>query len=117
MLHWIKGTEKNWKPFVQNRVKEIREIVDSEKWYHCIEENNPADLPSQCITLQELKDSRVWFHGSEWIRESVCEITELEGTLPKECLEELRVKDRDNVFLSINESRERIRAIMSIEFV
>ena len=115
VLHWIKGTEKNWKPFVQNRVKEIRERVDSEQWYHCIGENNPADLPSRGITLQELKDSRVWFHGSEWIRESVCEITVLEGTLPKECLEELRVKDRDNVFLSMNESREGIGAIMSIE--
>ena len=27
VLHWMKGVEKNWKPFVQNRVKEIRERV------------------------------------------------------------------------------------------
>ena len=25
VLHWIKGTDRHWKPFVQNRVKEIRE--------------------------------------------------------------------------------------------
>ena len=29
---------------MQNRVKEIRESVSSEHWYHCSGENNPADL-------------------------------------------------------------------------
>ena len=30
--------------FCANRVKEIRESVSSEHWYHCSGENNPADL-------------------------------------------------------------------------
>ena len=28
-LNWIKGTEKEWKPFVENRVNEIRKLVPS----------------------------------------------------------------------------------------
>ena len=47
------------------------------------------DLPSRGVTMQEMTDSRVWFHGPAWIREEESDITELEASLPKESLEEL----------------------------
>ena len=106
VLHWMKGTNKNWKPFVQKRVKEIRERVASEYWHHCRGEDNPADLPSRCVTLQEMMDSRVWFHGPAWIREEESDITELEASLPKVCLEELRVRNRDTPVLSVSNRKE-----------
>jgi len=34
-LCWIKGTDKDWKPFVQNRVNEIRRLVPEGYWDHC----------------------------------------------------------------------------------
>jgi len=34
-LYWIKGTEKEWKPFVENRVTEIRRLVLPTGWSHC----------------------------------------------------------------------------------
>ena len=45
-LYWIKRTEKEWKPFVENRVTEIRKLVPPTFWSHCPGRENPADLPS-----------------------------------------------------------------------
>jgi hypothetical protein len=36
VLCWIRN-DKTWKPYVQNRVKEIRELFDREKWRFCPE--------------------------------------------------------------------------------
>lgn len=33
-LCWIRGKEKCWKPWVENRVVKIREIVDCENWFY-----------------------------------------------------------------------------------
>ena len=68
VLYWIKGLDKQWKPFVQNRVWELRELVTCNYWNHCQGESNPADLPSRGLTLQELKESHLWLHGPSWLR-------------------------------------------------
>ena len=34
-LFWIIGKEKEWKPFVQNRVNEVRSLTPIECWNHC----------------------------------------------------------------------------------
>ncbi|KAK2559418.1 hypothetical protein P5673_018046 [Acropora cervicornis] len=34
-LHWIKGVERKYKKFVENRVREIRQNVPPESWGHC----------------------------------------------------------------------------------
>jgi len=34
-LFWIKGTTKEWKPWVENRVNEARKIVPINCWKHC----------------------------------------------------------------------------------
>ena len=64
VLHWIKGSGKLWKPFVQNRVREIREGVDYRLWNHCQGKSNPADLPSRGMTLSELRYSQMSFEFS-----------------------------------------------------
>ena len=57
-LYWIQGAKKNWKPFVQNRVTEIRRKLRPDYWYHCPRKTNPADLPSRGISLLELSTSQ-----------------------------------------------------------
>ena len=34
-LYWIKGLQKEWKQFVQNRVTQIRDLTCVQQWYHC----------------------------------------------------------------------------------
>jgi len=46
-LAWIKGKEKKWKPWVENRVVSIRKVVDRNKWYFVKGELNPADIPTR----------------------------------------------------------------------
>nr|XP_047139071.1 uncharacterized protein LOC100199492 [Hydra vulgaris] len=48
-LYWIKGRERTWKPWVENRVNAIRKVVDREKWNHISGELNPADFPTRII--------------------------------------------------------------------
>ena len=64
-LFWIRGTDKDWKPFVQNRVAEIRRLVPPNCWSHCSGETNPADLPSRGLSLLELLVNQLWCHGPE----------------------------------------------------
>ena len=52
-LFWIKGENKTWKPFIQNRVIKIRKIVHPAKWRFCPGNKNPADLPSRGIRVSE----------------------------------------------------------------
>ena len=70
-LYWIKGTNKEWRPFVQNRVNEICEKTSPDLWYHCPGVTNPADLPSRGMTMSELQLSCLWRYGPDWLNGSL----------------------------------------------
>ncbi|XP_024872186.1 uncharacterized protein LOC112454821 [Temnothorax curvispinosus] len=66
VLFWIQQNCP-WASFVDNRVKEIRNMSNSQSWRHIPGEFNPADLPSRGCTLDTL--CRVnWWNGPEWLR-------------------------------------------------
>ena len=44
-LCWIK-TIQPWKQYVQQRIMEIRKLLDKESWRFCPRAINPADIPS-----------------------------------------------------------------------
>ena len=67
--HWITVRNKVWKPFVQNRVNEIRRVVPATQWHHCPGKDNPADLPSSGLTFAESINSKLWFQGPQWLQE------------------------------------------------
>ena len=94
-LHWIRGFDKEWRQFVQNRVIEIRSLVSFDCWYHCPGEDNPADIPSRGIDLSLLISSTLWLMGPTWICDPEFEPQCPDPRLPPdECLSEMRVKDR-----------------------
>jgi hypothetical protein len=69
VLCWIRN-DKTWKPYVQNRVKEIRELFDREKWRFCPGEINIADLPSRGCSAEELVRNHSWWKGPEFLNHS-----------------------------------------------
>lgn len=89
-LYWIKGTNKEWKPFVENRTNEVRRLVPPQCWNHCPGKENPADLPSRGMTPIELVGSRLWRYGPDWLFYSRA-IEDEEGLkMPEECLKEIK---------------------------
>ncbi|XP_065664738.1 uncharacterized protein LOC136086370 [Hydra vulgaris] len=87
-LYWIKGKEKTWKPWVENRVNAIRKIVDRQKWNHINGELNPADFPT-CIS--NFVDLGCWLIGPDFLlnmNEKIKEFTvdnELNVDIMSEC--------------------------------
>ena len=67
-LYWIfnNGT---WKQFVQHRVNEILGLSKKEEWGHVSGVENPADLGSRGVTPEQLKESKLWWEGPQWLRE------------------------------------------------
>ena len=89
--HWIRGWDKSWKPFVQNRVNEIRRLVPLSQWSHCPGNDNPADLPSRGMKMGELVQSSRWFQGPEWLQLDLHEIPDSSDLeIPVECEAEQR---------------------------
>lgn len=63
VLHWIRSSASKWKQFVANRVTEIQSLTDPQSWSHCKGKMNPADLPTRGLTVQDLKQSTLWWNG------------------------------------------------------
>ena len=51
---WIKGTGRDWRPFVQNRVNEIHQLTSPSCWDHCSGKENSADIPTRSTTPLKL---------------------------------------------------------------
>ena len=67
VLCWIKGKEKSWKPWVENRVVNIRSVVPRENWFHVSGVINPADIPTRKVDdFCEYFDS-TWFNGPSFL--------------------------------------------------
>ena len=56
-LCWIRGIDKEWKQFVQNRVKEIRSLLPVESWRCCPTDSNPADVPLRGMNSSHLAET------------------------------------------------------------
>ena len=57
VLSWI-NSKKTLKPFINNRVNEIR---------YCPSADNPADLLTRGVTFDQLNSSTQWRHGPTWL--------------------------------------------------
>ncbi|XP_062704225.1 uncharacterized protein LOC134286608 [Aedes albopictus] len=67
VLNWISGLPLTWAPFVANRVAEIQELTSQATWNHVPSQDNPANLISRGMDLDELTESELWWHGPQWL--------------------------------------------------
>ncbi|XP_035228121.1 uncharacterized protein LOC118200280 [Stegodyphus dumicola] len=68
VLFWIKGSAKQWKQFVGNRVVEVQEKSDPRSWNHCSGRENSADLVSRGVPAQCLLEGDRWWCGPYWLK-------------------------------------------------
>nr|XP_044249383.1 uncharacterized protein LOC123002820 [Drosophila takahashii] len=68
VLAWLSKPACTWTTFVANRVAKVHQLTNREQWFHVISEDNPADLASRGVSVHELRDSNLWWHGPEWLR-------------------------------------------------
>ena len=105
-LFWIRGENKEWKPFAQNRVRTIKSLVPANNWKFCPGKDNPADLPSQGASVSELLTKSIWFQGPEWIGTELIE--NISSEMPTECMQELRASDRTCSLLVSDKSLKQV---------
>ena len=91
-LHWIRGTCREWRPFVENRVSEIRRKTPPDLWNHCPGATNPADLPSRGMTMSELQVSHLWNFGPDWLK--LGPVTSVLPEMSEECVKELKTSSK-----------------------
>ena len=96
VLYWIKGTNKEYKQFVENRLREIRRLTQPESWAYVPSSSNPADIPTRGMTAQELMDSDLWWYGPPWLSQppEFWPKYETSSTPPEECIQEMKENDK-----------------------
>ena len=68
VLHWIQST-KSLPQFVTHRVSEIKLTSPGATWQYCPTSDNPADLLTRGLTMQQFIDSAQWLQGPRWLVE------------------------------------------------
>ena len=96
-LHWIKGVERQYKQFVENRVTEVQSKVSPEFWSFCPGLENPADIPTCGLSAEALLKSSLWWNGPAWLQQSkenwpIFEVSRSEP--PEEYLAEVRASSK-----------------------
>jgi hypothetical protein len=69
VLGYIYNESKRFHTFVANRVQQILEFSKASQWHHVPSKQNPADLASRGISVDELQSSS-WYVGPEMLRET-----------------------------------------------
>ena len=110
-LYWIRGTDREWKQFVENRVREIRQLVPVESWGHCPGRINPADIPSRGMSPAELSKCERWLNGPK-----LSDTTEPEfDDLPEECLKEMKSERSHNLLVNDSSNTNSIDKIIKCQ--
>ena len=65
VLGWI-GSERHSSRFIENRVAEIRKHKDI-IFHYVPSKDNPADLASRGVVINDLLENSLWWHGPEWL--------------------------------------------------
>ncbi|UYV79875.1 hypothetical protein LAZ67_18000953 [Cordylochernes scorpioides] len=111
VLSWLASEHNRWKPYVSNRVKDIQELVPC-RWMHVKGEDNPADLASRGISLDQLLDLELWWHGPPWLKTTSQPYNDAIPVINEKCLSEQRIKT--NLFVKKNISYPFIKRYSSL---
>jgi len=63
VLGWIRNHKKTYKPFVMNRLVEIRRLTSIDSWKYVPGELNPADLATRKASIRAWYTNELWWNG------------------------------------------------------
>ncbi|XP_058822232.1 uncharacterized protein LOC131683878 [Topomyia yanbarensis] len=66
-LQWIKAPPNTWQTFVANRVAQIQAATQGTHWNHVAGIQNPADMISRGMDVNEFLECTTWKHGPTWL--------------------------------------------------
>ena len=119
VLYWIRGYDKEWKQFVENRVREIRTLIPAKCCHHCRGDVNPADLPSRGVEGTKPSTIGSWLKVPLHVCEPDQEPCSPElNTIPEACAVELKAGDRTSsmtVHSVVVEESSRIDSVIQVE--
>ncbi|CAL8112164.1 unnamed protein product [Orchesella dallaii] len=96
VLRWIAANPLRWQTFVANRVAQLQDKVPVECWRHVPGIENPADLVSRGITVDQLINNKFLWTGPNWLSQQYLPLF-TPAPLPQECeLEERKLKLQPN---------------------
>ena len=96
VLQWLRYSDKKQPTFVANRVAEIPDSSTVDQWRHIAGADNPADLGTRRLSINELMQSD-WINGTDWLKR---EMNKTENWEQEEV-----VPDREEVFTSISNEK------------
>ena len=68
VLKYLNNKRARYQTFVANRVNLIRELTDVSAWRYVDTANNPADITSRGLDVEDLIKSEVWTSGPSFLR-------------------------------------------------
>ncbi|XP_055622906.1 uncharacterized protein LOC129766405 [Toxorhynchites rutilus septentrionalis] len=69
-LQWLQSPPNVWKTFVANRVSEVQHYTHGCRWNHISGVENPADLVSLGLSVEDFICSDLWKRGPAWLSSS-----------------------------------------------
>ncbi|CAG2184992.1 unnamed protein product [Mytilus edulis] len=66
VLSWLYSS-KIQKPFIANRITEIRQLVENKTWRYCPTDCNPADYLTRGMSSSKFLNNDTWFNGPKWL--------------------------------------------------
>ena len=115
-LCWIKGKEKDWKPWVENRAVKVRKVIERDKWFHVKSEENPSDFPTRPFESY----SEIWEKGPRFLLNSSINVEPFEchdETLLVEVMKEKRKSVLESLTLASvieNKSNNSLLSVVDI---
>ncbi|XP_055584910.1 uncharacterized protein LOC129737771 [Uranotaenia lowii] len=68
-LQWLKSPPSTWKTFIANRVSEIQNTTHNANWNHVAGSQNPADMVSRGVSVDNFISNQLWKKGPSWLAE------------------------------------------------
>jgi len=97
VLHWIKTT-KLLPTLVENHIKEIKRETDI-TFRYVSSKQNPADYVTRGLTVPEIINNDLWWHGPEWLK--LIESTWPSWNVPDLIPEALLTDSKSNVIYDV----------------